>query len=124
MDANEPDSVVAASSAVVPVMPRFVLDNADSVNDGAERHVLDRVGRNLDGITQYTTVVNQTGHLGLCAAVPQLEVVQHRVVVFGETLVCVLDGGHIGAHLVGVVRHLDNGLICVPGRRGGVPPRP
>ena len=55
------------------------------------------------------------------AAVPQLEVVQHRVVIFGETLVCVLDGGHIGAHLVGVVRHLDNSLVGVLGRRGGVP---
>ena len=54
------------------------------------------------------------------AAVTKLEVVQHRVVVFGETLVCVLDGGHIGAHLVGVVRHLDNSLVGVLGRRGGI----
>ena len=45
-------------------------------------------------------------HFLLCAAVAQLEVIEHRIVLLGETLVGILNGGHIRAHLVGVIGHI------------------
>ena len=45
-------------------------------------------------------------HFLLCAAVAQLEVIEHRIVLLGKTLVGILNGGHIRAHLVGVVGHI------------------
>ena len=47
-------------------------------------------------------------HFLLCAAVAQLEVIEHRIVLLGETLVGILNGGHIRAHLVGVIGHIRN----------------
>ena len=55
----------------------------------------------------------QTFHFLLCAAVAQLEVVEHGVVLLGKALVGVLDGGHIRAHLVGVIGHIRNGHVSV-----------
>ena len=48
----------------------------------------------------------QSLHFLLCAAVAQLEVVEHRVVLLGKTLIGILNGGHIRAHLVGVIGHI------------------
>ena len=48
----------------------------------------------------------QSLHFLLRAAVAQLEVVEHRVVLLGKTLVGILNGGHIRAHLVGVIGHI------------------
>ena len=48
----------------------------------------------------------QSLHFLLCAAVAQLEVVEHRVVLLGKTLVGILNGGHIRAHLIGVIGHI------------------
>ena len=47
-------------------------------------------------------------HLLLGAAVAEFQVVQHRVVLLGKALVGVLDGRHVAAHLVGVVRHIGD----------------
>ena len=45
-------------------------------------------------------------HFLLCAAVAQLEVVEHRVVLLGKALVGILNGGHIRAHLIGIIGHI------------------
>ena len=50
----------------------------------------------------------QSLHFLLCAAVAQLEVVEHRVVLLGKALVGILNGGHIRTHLIGVVGHIRN----------------
>ena len=47
-------------------------------------------------------------HFLLCAAVAQLEVIEHRIVLLGKALVGILNGGHIRAHLIGVVGHIRN----------------
>ena len=59
-------------------------------------------------------------HLFFCAAIPQLEVVEHGVVLLGKSLVGILDRIHAGAHLVCVIRHIGQchignfcGLVCV-----------
>ena len=59
-------------------------------------------------------------HLFLGSAVPQLQVVQHGIVLLSETLVSVLDGLHIGAELVGVVRHIDQRHVRDGSRLCGV----
>ena len=48
----------------------------------------------------------QSLHFLLCATVAQLEVVEHRIVLLGETLIGILNGGHIRTHLIGVVGHI------------------
>ena len=48
----------------------------------------------------------QAFHFLLCTAVAQLEIVEHRVVLLGKTLIGILNGGHIRAHLVGVIGHI------------------
>ena len=48
----------------------------------------------------------QSFHFLLRAAVAQLEVVEHGVVLLGKALVGILNGGHIRAHLVGVIGHI------------------
>ena len=53
-------------------------------------------------------VGEQTLHLGLRAAISELEVVKHGVVLFCEALVCCLQGADVGAHLGGVVRHVHD----------------
>nr|UWF92368.1 MAG: hypothetical protein [Bacteriophage sp.] len=50
----------------------------------------------------------QSLHFLLCAAVAQLEVIEHRIVLLGETLVGILNGGHIRAHFIGVIGHIRN----------------
>ena len=47
-------------------------------------------------------------HFRFRAAVAELQVVQHRVVLLGKALICRLDHGHIRAHFVGVVGHIRN----------------
>ena len=55
----------------------------------------------------------QSLHFLLCAAVAQLEVVEHRVVLLGKTLVGILNGGHIRTHLIGVIGHIRDCHICI-----------
>ena len=50
----------------------------------------------------------QSFHFLLCAAIAQLEVVEHCVVLLGKALVGILNGGHIRAHLIGVIGHIRN----------------
>ena len=95
---------------------QVVLNHLDSVNDGAERHILDRFGRHLDSVPQNAGIIDEPGHFLLGTAVAELEVVQHGVVVFREALVGILDRLHAGAHFVGVVRHLYDGLVGIAGR--------
>ena len=57
----------------------------------------------------------QSLHFLLCAAVAELEVVEHGVVLLGETLVCVLDGGHIRTHLIGIIGHIRDCHIRILG---------
>ena len=54
----------------------------------------------------FLRIGKQSLHFLLRAAVAQLEVVEHRVVLLGKTLVGILNGGHIRAHLIGVVGHI------------------
>ena len=61
-------------------------------------------------------VGQQTLHLGLRAAIAQLEVVQHGIVLLGKSLIGILDILHIRAHLVGVVGHIHHGHV---GKLGG-----
>ena len=65
------------------------------------------VGGNVVLDTGYLLRIGkQSLHFLLCAAVAQLEVVEHRVVLLGKALVGILNGGHIRAHLVGVIGHI------------------
>ena len=61
----------------------------------------------------FLRIGKQSLHFLLCAAVAQLEVVEHRVVLLGETLVGILNGGHIRAHLVGVIGHIRDCHVCI-----------
>ncbi len=62
----------------------------------------------------------QAFHLSFCAAVAELQIVEHRVILLGKPLIGVLDGGNVRAHFVGVVGHIGNRRIRGPGRLGGV----
>ena len=53
-------------------------------------------------------ISQQPLHFGFRAAVAELQVVQHRIVLLGKALICRLDHGHIRTHLVGVVGHIRN----------------
>ena len=57
----------------------------------------------------------QSFHFLFCAAVAQFEVVEHRVVLLGKTLIGILNGGHIRAHLVGVIGHIRDCHIRILG---------
>ena len=50
-------------------------------------------------------------HLCLRAAVAELEVVQHGIVLLRKALIGILDGCHVSAHLVSVVRHVHHGHV-------------
>ena len=66
------------------------------------------------------SVLQQALHFGLRAAVAQLEVVQHGVVLLGKALVGVLDILHICAHLVGIVGHIHHSHVGQLGCSVGV----
>ena len=61
-------------------------------------------------------VGQQTLHLGLRAAIAQLEVIQHGIVLLCKALIGILDILHIRTHLVGVVGHVHHGHV---GKLGG-----
>ena len=50
-------------------------------------------------------------HLRLCSTIAQLQVVKHGVVLFRKTLIGVLNILDIRAHLVCIIRHIDDRLI-------------
>ena len=60
---------------------------------------------------QILGVLQEALHLGLGATVAELQVVQHRVVLFREALVRVLDHVHGRAHFVRVVGHVGDGHV-------------
>ena len=90
---------------------------------------LGHVGERIDGkvvaflhhARQLVRVGDEPLHFRLGAAVAELEVVQHRVIAASKRLIRLLDGLDVGAHLVGVVRHVDDGLIAHLCGLGGVP---
>ena len=53
----------------------------------------------------------QALHLLFCAAISQLEIIKHGIILLGKALICVLNGLHIRAHLVGIIRHIEDRLI-------------
>lgn len=53
-------------------------------------------------------VLDEALHLLLGAAIAQLEVIQHRVILFRKALVRVLEVLHRRAEGVGVVAHVDH----------------
>ena len=65
-------------------------------------------------------VLQQALHLSLRAAVAQLEVVEHGVVLLCKALIGVLDVLHRGTHLVCVVRHIHHRHVGQLRRRVGV----
>ena len=65
----------------------------------------------FDFLVQDSGIIHQPDHFFLGAAVAQLQVVQHGVVLFRKTLIRNLDGAHIRAHLVCVIRHILDGRI-------------
>ena len=69
---------------------------------------------------EFLGILQQTLHLGLRAAIAQLEVVQHGVILLGKPLIGVLDVLHGGAHLVGVVGHVHHSHVGQIGSRLGV----
>ena len=69
---------------------------------------------------QLFSISQEALHLGLGAAVAELQVVQHRVILFREALVGVLDHVHGRPHLVRVVGHVDNGHVGHFGRFLGI----
>ena len=71
-------------------------------------------------LAQLVGVCDQALHLGLRAAVAELQVVQHRVVLLRKALVGVLHVRHVGTHLVHVVRHVAHRHVGVVGRLGHV----
>ena len=85
--------------------PHFLLDHMDRLVDVVQ--VVDVI---LDA-RQLLSIGQQSLHLGLRAAVAQLQVVQHGVVLFCEALVRVLDHIHGRAHFVRIVGHVDDGHV-------------
>ena len=65
-------------------------------------------------------VLQQALHLSLRAAVAQLEVVEHGIVLLRKALIGVLDVLHRGTHLVCVVRHIHHRHVGQLRRRVGV----
>ena len=59
-------------------------------------------------------------HFGFRSAVTELQVVQHRVVLLGKSLIRRLDHRHIRAHFVGVVGHIRNCHVGILDRLFGV----
>ena len=54
-------------------------------------------------------------HLLLCSTITQFQVVQHRIILLCESLICILDGRHVCPHLIGVIRHVHHchiGYLC------------
>ena len=68
----------------------------------------------------FLRIGKQSLHFLLCTAVAQLEVVEHRVVLLGKALVGILNGGHIRAHLVGVIGHIRDCHIRILGGFFGI----
>ena len=66
------------------------------------------------------SILQQALHFSLRAAVAQLQVVQHGVVLLGKALIGVLDILHGAAHFVGVVGHVHHGHVGQLGRGIGV----
>ena len=56
-------------------------------------------------------VLQQALHFSLRAAVAQLQVVQHGIVLLCKALIGVLDILHIRAHLIGIISHVHHGHV-------------
>ena len=56
-------------------------------------------------------IIQQSLHLRFGATISQLQVVQHGIILLREPLVGILDGFHVSAHLIGIIRHIHHGHI-------------
>ena len=63
----------------------------------------------------------QALHFLLRAAIAELEVIEHGIVLLGKALICVLYGFHCSTHLIGVIRHIRNGKVCRRSRLFRIP---
>ena len=52
-------------------------------------------------------------HFGLCAAVTELKVVEHGVVLLGKSLIRRLNRGHIRSHFVCIIGHVSDCHVCI-----------
>ena len=59
-------------------------------------------------------VLEKSLHLLFCTTIPELEVIEHCIVLLGKALIGVLNGGHVRAHLVSVIGHIRNCHVCIP----------
>ena len=66
-------------------------------------------------------IFQQPLHFFTRAAISQFEIVQHRKVALREALVRVLYAFNGRAHFVGVVRHINYGLVAIVSRGRGIP---
>ena len=94
---------------------RFLGGGAGNVHlrlDHVDR--VDNIGVVADVIVdagQLFRLIQQPLHFLFRAAKPQLQVVQHGVVLLSKALIGVLDALDVAAHLVGVVRHVRDGHV-------------
>ena len=66
-------------------------------------------------------ILQEAFHLRFGTAIAQLQVIQHGVVLFGETLVSIGDPLHVGAELIGVIGHICQRHVGNFRRLGGIP---
>ena len=78
-------------------------------------------GKVILDTAQLLRIRQQSLHFLLRAAIAELEVIEHGIVLLGKALICVLDGFHCSTHLIGVIRHIRNGKVCRRSRLFRIP---
>ena len=87
----------------------FRLDNVNSVDNV-------RVARNIVLYAgELFRVLEEPLHFLFRTAIPELEVIEHCIVLLCKAGVCVLNGGHVRAHFVGVIGHIRNCHVRILG---------
>ena len=85
-----------------------------------------RVARNIVLYAgELLRVLEEPLHFLFRTAIPELEVIEHCIVLLCKAGVCVLNRGHVRAHFVGVIGHIRNchvrilgGFLRVPAEGG------
>ena len=85
----------------------------DSFDELVKWNIFDIFCRRLKSFAHYASVVDKARHLASSTTIAKLQVVEHGVVVFCETLVGILDPCNISAHFVGVISHVCNGHMSI-----------
>ena len=104
----------------------MLLNDADRVDD-----VVEAEASLLDGHVEFCLfffiarrVFDEAFHLCARSSIAQGEIVEHVELLACESSICVLDSADVGAHLVGVVCHVDDGAVRVVCRLCGVASEP